>query len=120
LKNLVDKKKTAKMTRKINSDYRKLPFRRHRWSNEDLTAICEFYIYDSDDFSKDTLIRKIQDWFRAYNNVSMPSRGAILRKLQDCADLQRNDWMRWRRPVRSSDGSIVLVVIWNEVKNRYI
>jgi len=108
------------MTKKNNSDYKKRPFRRHRWSNEDLTAICKIYLYDRDDLCKDTLIRKIQDWFRAYNNVSMPSIGGIRRKLQECGDLQRNDWMRWRRPVRSSDGRIVLVVIWNEVKNKYI
>lgn len=108
------------MTRKINSDYRKRPLRRHRWSNDDLAAICEFYMEDRYDFIGDELILKIQEWFRAYNNGSIPSKGAIRRKLQDCEDLQNNDWLRWRHPVRSSDGSIVLVVIWNQVKNRNI
>ena len=105
------------MTRN-NTDYRKNAYRRHLWTTEELTAICDIYMCDSVDLSDDLMIQKVQDWFRAYTHGRIPSRGGIIRKLQQCADLQRNDWMRWRRPVRNPDGSIVLVVIWNQLKKK--
>lgn len=109
------------MTRNNNNkDYRKTAYHRHQWTNNELRAICGMYICDAHDLSRDWMIRKVQDWFKSGygDSTSVPSRGGIARKLQECADLQRNDWMRWRRPVRNPDGSIVLVVIWNQIKNK--
>ena len=108
------------MTKNAKNDYRQRPLRRHQWTKNELSGICDMYMCDAHDLSNDLMIRKIQDWFKSGygDSRSVPSRGAILRKLQDCTDLQNNDWLRWRRPVRNPDGSIVLVVIWNQLKKK--